>query len=88
METKSKRHKNKLILNHCYVLLICVCFNVQRVCLCTGHFVIVPLNLTCPHCLQHFVLNISCILHNMTRVFKTKEYRTALTCTKDISPFK
>jgi len=51
-----------------FILLICVCFNVQRVCLCTGHFVIVPLNLTCPHCLQHFVLNISCILHNMTRV--------------------
>ena len=22
------------------------------VCLCTGHFVMVPINLTCPHCLQ------------------------------------
>ena len=25
------------------------------VCFCTGHFVTVPINLTCPHCLQHFV---------------------------------
>ena len=24
------------------------------VCFCTGHFVMVPINLTCPHCLQHF----------------------------------
>ena len=24
------------------------------VCFCTGHFVMVPKNLTCPHCLQHF----------------------------------
>ena len=29
------------------VLLCTVCF-------CTGHFVMVPINLTCPHCLQHF----------------------------------
>jgi len=27
-------------------VLLCVCF-------CTGHFVMVPLNLTCLHCLQH-----------------------------------
>jgi len=29
----------------CFVLL-CV--------FCTGHFVMVPIKLTCPHCLQHF----------------------------------
>ena len=24
------------------------------VCFCSGHYVMVPINLTCPHCLQHF----------------------------------
>jgi len=32
------------VLRFCAVL--CFCF-------CTGHFIIVRLNLTCPHCLQH-----------------------------------
>jgi len=41
------------VLNVCYVLLFCVFCAVLSVCLCTGRFVMVPLNLTCPHCLQH-----------------------------------
>jgi len=30
----------------CFCVVLCVCF-------CIGHFVVVPLNLTCLHCLQH-----------------------------------
>ena len=30
----------------CFCAVLCVCFR-------TGHFVVVPLNLTCQHCLQH-----------------------------------
>jgi len=38
----------------CYVLLFCVFRAVLSVCFSTGHIVMVPLNLTCLHCLQHF----------------------------------
>ena len=50
---KIEKHK-KIVISLCLLLpcLLCVlwCF----VCFCTGHFVMVPINLTCPHCLQHF----------------------------------
>jgi len=39
----------------CFVLSFCVFCAVLRVCFCNGHFVMVPLNLFCLHCLQHFV---------------------------------
>jgi len=50
-------HTHKLFLNVCcvlvfYVLLCCY------VCLCTGHFVTVPLNSTCLHSLQ-FILSLN-----------------------------
>jgi len=41
------------ILDVCYTLLFCVFCAVVCVCFCTGHFVIVHLNLTCLLCLQH-----------------------------------
>jgi len=43
------------------VLLFCAFCTVLSVCFCTGHFVMVPLNLTYLHCLKHFFLNISSI---------------------------
>ena len=38
------------------VLLFCVFRAVLNDCFCTVHFVMVFLNLTCLHCLQHFFL--------------------------------
>jgi len=36
---------------------MCLCV-VLCVCLCTGHFVLIPLKLTCLHCLQHSFFSI------------------------------
>ena len=41
-------HINYLVFYACLCAVLCVCF-------CTGHFVMVPLNLTCQHCLTHSV---------------------------------
>ena len=58
---KSYKHKNIVFLNFCCVMMLYV-FLCRSVCLfCTGHFVMVPLNLTYLHCLQHFCLNMSSI---------------------------
>ena len=42
------------------------------VCFCTGHFVMVPLNLTCPHCLQHF------FFEHLFHLYLLHIYRTSL----------
>jgi len=42
-------HTNKFMLNIYCVLVLCV-----FVCFCTGRYVMVSLNLTCLHCLQHY----------------------------------
>ena len=53
---KTHYGSNKLTLNFlnvcCAFFYVCFCV-VQCVCFCTGHFVMVPLHLTCLHCLQH-----------------------------------
>ena len=40
---------------------------------CTGHFVMVPINLTCQHCLQHFffvhLFHLYCTIFNSTLLF-------------------
>jgi len=46
-----------------YVLLFCVFCAVLCICLSTGGFVLVPLNLTCLHCLQHILTFLQFILH-------------------------
>jgi len=48
----SERHKNIVFVNVCCVMMLCFCV-VQCVSFWTGHFVMVPLNLTYLHCLQH-----------------------------------
>jgi len=47
------KNTKKLFLNVCCVFVYSVFCYVLCV-FCTGHFVMVPINLTCPHCLQHF----------------------------------
>jgi len=48
---KSEKHKNICFLNVCCVIKsFCV---VPCASFCTGHFVMVPLNMTYLHCLQH-----------------------------------
>jgi len=42
--------QNNFFLNFCCVLVFYVFCVVLCVCLCTGHFVMVPLTLTCLHC--------------------------------------
>jgi len=55
----------------CYTLLFCI----VRVCLHTGRFVMVPLNLTCLHCLQHiffehiFSLYFNCCMPHILSYF-------------------
>jgi len=53
---KNKKQENKKA-QTCYFLLSFASFDTlclaYSVCLCIGHFVMVP-NLTCPQCLQHF----------------------------------
>jgi len=43
---KTTTKKSKNVFCFCFCVVLCVCF-------CTGHFVMVPLHLTCLHCLQH-----------------------------------
>jgi len=45
--------KFSFFLNVCCVLVFTCSCAVQCVCFCTGLFVMVPLNMTCLHCLQH-----------------------------------
>ena len=60
-EIINKKNKNRkirktqkyFILNVCCVLVFCVFCAVLCVGFCTGHSVMVPLNLTCLHCLQY-----------------------------------
>ena len=68
---KISMHFFYFILNVCYVSLLCVFRAVLMVWFCTGHFVMVPLKLSCLHCSQHLSLNISVIyiIKNMYIVF-------------------
>jgi len=49
-----KKHK-KYILNVFYVVLFCRFRAVLNIAFCTGHFVMVPINVTCLRCLYYFV---------------------------------
>ena len=66
----------------CFCVVLCVSF-------CTSHFVMVPLNWTYPHCLQHSFFNISSIyigsvnkvhrvLTQVTAAIKTHTYSTLI----------
>jgi len=75
-----------LVISKCFCVFLCVG-------VCTGHFVMVPLNLTYLHCLQHYFLNISSIYINhipqsvgvwfvrnngSTRLCRFKKYNTPI----------
>ena len=47
------------------------CFVLFHEFFCTGHFVMVPLNLTCLHCLQHFIFEhlFNLYYHQMLQTF-------------------
>jgi len=55
--TSADTNRHRETQNVCCVLVFCT-FLCCSVCdfFCTGHFVMVPLNLTCLHCLQHSFL--------------------------------
>ena len=62
-----------LFLNVCCVLLLYV-FLCCSVCLfCMGHFVMVPLNKTCVHCLQHYFIE---NLFNLYYISTYSQYST------------
>ena len=48
--------KHKKVISLCLLRLCLLRVLWCSVCFCTGHFVMVPINLTFPHCLQHFFL--------------------------------
>jgi len=54
IKIRKNRKTQKIVISLC-LLRPCL-FRVLwcSVCFCTGHFFMVPINLTCPHCLQHF----------------------------------
>jgi len=57
-----------------YDLIRCMFRAVLSICVCTGRFVMMPVNLTCLHCLRHnnvFSLNISLIYEFKLRMRKT-----------------
>jgi len=49
----SEKHKNIVFQNVCCVMMLYVFCVVLCVSFCTGHFFMVPLNMTYLHCLQH-----------------------------------
>jgi len=51
-EKLKNNNKNRAI----YLCLLRFCKLRVSVCICTGHFVMVSINLTCPHCLHHFYM--------------------------------
>jgi len=53
MKNKFEKQKNAFFLNVCCVMMLYVFCVVLCVSFFTGHFVMVPLNLTYLHCLQH-----------------------------------
>ena len=53
MKKKSEKQKNTFFLNVCCVMMLYVFCVVLCVSFFTGNFVMVPLNLTYLHCLQH-----------------------------------
>ena len=61
IEIKMEKWKTStwFILNVWKGLLFSPFRTVLNICFCTGHFVMVPLNLTCLHCLHHFCLRTS-----------------------------
>ena len=57
-----KKYKKMFILNVCFILLFCMFHAVLNICICTGHFVMVPLNLILIYIgCNIFSLNISLI---------------------------
>ena len=64
--------------NNVNVLLFCVFVLLYVFDFCTGHFVIVPLNLTCLHCLQQF-LNISLIYITKVNIIRKADRKQSLT---------
>ena len=58
MKIENKKQKNrktqKIVISLCLLRPCLLRVLWCSVCFCMGHFVMVPINLTCPHCLQHF----------------------------------
>jgi len=58
LKIENKKQKNrktqKIVISLCLLRPCLLRVLWWSVCFCTGHFVMVPINLTCPHCLQHF----------------------------------
>ena len=54
---KLKNNRKKVISYSICLLRLCILRVLWcSVCFCTSHFVMVPINLTCPHCLQHIFI--------------------------------
>ena len=55
MENKNQKNRKtqKIVISLCLLRYCLLRVLWCSVCLCTAHFVVVPINLTCPHCLQH-----------------------------------
>ena len=81
INTKKEKKKNQkntknsfLSMSVAYWWSMCFCA-VLCVCLCAGHIVIVPLNLTCLHCLQHsFFEHLFNLYFHDNQFFKRTDY--------------
>ena len=71
MKIENKNQKNrktqKIVISLCLLRRCLLRVLWCSVCFCTGHFVMVPINLICPHCLQHFFFDY--LLHLYSHVF-------------------
>ena len=78
MKIENKKQKNrktqKIVISLCLLRPCLLRVLWCSVCFCTGHFVIVPINLTCPHCLQHFFFEHLLHLYYPVTYFKISSY--------------
>jgi len=57
LKINRKKNPTKIVNSICLLRLVVLrVFAVLSVCVCTGHFVMVPLCMACLHCLQHTFL--------------------------------
>jgi len=78
---------NEFILNGCYVLLFCVFCAFLCVCFCTGHFVMVPVNLTCLHFYNIcFVIHLFNLYYNCCNITSYENYHFRFPDSRDGSP--
>jgi len=86
IENKNQKNRKtqKIVISLCLLRLCLLRVLWCSVCFCTGHFVMLPINLTCPHCLQHFFFEHLFHLYNI--FFKIFLMKSPYKCGCDISP--